>query len=63
MRARLGVITKNGDAGRGAYLELLEFGEHARAQRVHACLGVPGELNSLALVCRGGCLSISIVSS
>ena len=48
---------------KGAYLELLELGEHVRAQRVHACLGVPGELNALALVCGGGGMSIAILSS
>ena len=48
---------------RASYLELLEFGEHARAQRVHACLGVPGELNALALVRGSSGVSITVVGS
>jgi hypothetical protein len=49
--------------GKGAYLELLEFCDYVRAQRMHAALGVPGELNALALVCCRGGMSIAIVSS
>jgi len=60
---RYGLITKNGDGEWGeAYLELLEFGEHTRTQRVHACLGVPGELDTFTLVCGSGSLSIAVVS-
>jgi hypothetical protein len=47
---------------RGTYLELLEFGEHVRAQCVHARLGVPGELDALTLIRGGSGLSIPVVS-
>ena len=58
------MVTKNGDAnGIRAYLKLLEFGENIRAEHVHACLGVPGKVNALALVRCGGGLSIAVVSS
>ena len=50
--------------GKGtSYLELLEFGEHARAQGVYACLGVPGELNALSFVRSSSSMSIAVVSA